>query len=99
VKPSAVEVGVPNDGVKAAIALIVKERDSCVAAAYVVFPAWSAVNVQVPAATIVTVVPETVQTEVVVDAKVTVREELAVAEIENAESPKVLEVGAVKVIV
>ena len=43
-------------------------------------PAWFASMVQVPEAMNVAVVPETVQTEVVVDVKLTVRPELAVAE-------------------
>ena len=43
-------------------------------------PAWLASMVQVPAATNVAVVPETVQTLVVADVKATARPELAVAE-------------------
>ena len=43
------------------------------------FPAWLAVIEQEPPAAIVTVFPETVQTEVVVEAKLTGRPELAVA--------------------
>ena len=42
-------------------------------------PDWLAVMVHVPAVTSVTVVPLTVQTGVVVEAKLTVRPELAVA--------------------
>jgi hypothetical protein len=51
-----------------------------VAAAYVPLPAWFASIVQVPEAINVAVVPETVQTDVVVEVKVTTRLELAVAE-------------------
>jgi hypothetical protein len=43
------------------------------------FPVWLAVMEQLPPATSVTVTPERVQTPVVVDAKLTVRPELAVA--------------------
>jgi hypothetical protein len=43
------------------------------------FPGWLATIVHVPVARIVTVLPETVQTDDVVDAKLTVRLELAVA--------------------
>jgi hypothetical protein len=50
-----------------------------VAATYFVFPGWLAVIEQVPAETRVTVLPETVQTGAVVDAKETVSPELAVA--------------------
>ena len=43
-------------------------------------PAWFAAMVQLPGAMNVAVVPETVQTEVVVELKATTRPELAVAE-------------------
>jgi hypothetical protein len=43
--------------------------------------------VHVPGATIVTVNEETVQREVVVEARTTVKEELAVGETVNAKSP------------
>ena len=46
-------------------------------------PAWLAAMVQVPGATIVTVVPVTVQTVPVLELKLTGRPELAVAAIEN----------------
>ena len=52
-----------------------------------------------PAAAIVTVLPETVQTEVVFETKVTVRPELAVALTVNGATPKVTLLGALKVIV
>ena len=54
---------------------------------------------QVPAATIVTLVPDTVQTAVVVETKLTVSPELAVAPIENGATPKVILPGVVNVIV
>jgi hypothetical protein len=41
----------------------VKLRETCGAALKFVFPAWSALIVQVPGATIVTVLPASVQTE------------------------------------
>ena len=52
---------------------------TAVAAAYVALPAWVAWIVQVPTATSVTVVPETLHTAVVCELKATVRPELAVA--------------------
>ncbi len=51
-----------------------------VAAEYVVLPACEAVMLQVPGATNVTALPDTVQTPVVVEAKLTVKPEVAVAE-------------------
>jgi len=65
----------------------VNERETCVAAEKLELPLWSAVKVQVPVVTIVTVNEETVQTEVVIEAKTTVREELAVGETVKAKSP------------
>ena len=50
------------------------------AAAYVPFPAWLAVIEQVPAATAVTVFPDTVQIPVVEDAKLTDKPEDADAD-------------------
>lgn len=44
-----------------------------------VFPAWLAVIEQVPVATSVTAVPDTAQTDVLLDVKVTGKPELAVA--------------------
>ena len=52
---------------------------TCGAALYVVLPAWFAATTHDPAATPVTVLPLTVQIEVVVEVKVTARPELAVA--------------------
>ena len=51
-------------------------------------PAWLAVMEQAPSATTVTVPPETVQTEAVVDAKLTARAELAVAATGNGVTPR-----------
>ncbi len=65
----------------------VNERETCVAAEKLELPLWSAVKVQVPVVTIVTVNEETVQTEVVIEAKTTVRVELAVGETVKAKSP------------
>ena len=52
---------------------------TAVAAEYVELPTCDAVMVQVPGATMVAVVPETVQTPAVLDAKLTVKPEVAVA--------------------
>jgi hypothetical protein len=52
------------------------------------FPLWEAVIEQVPVATMVTVVPATVQTAGVVDKKLTGRPELAVAVSVNGVAPK-----------
>ena len=65
----------------------VNERETCVAAEKLELPLWSAVKVQVPVATIVTVNDETVQTDVVADPKTTVKDELAVGETVKAKSP------------
>ena len=65
----------------------VNERETCVAAEKLELPLWSAVKVQVPVAKIVTVNELTVQTEVVIEAKTTVRDELAVGETVKATSP------------
>ena len=65
----------------------VNERETCVAAEKLESPPWSAVKVQVPVATIVTVNEETVQTDVVADPNTTVRDELAVGETVKAKSP------------
>jgi hypothetical protein len=56
----------------------VNERDNEVAL-YAALPAWTALIVQVPAATKVAVVPLTVQMDGVFDVKLTVRPELEVA--------------------
>jgi hypothetical protein len=52
-----------------------------------------------PPATIVTVFPETVQTEAVVEAKLTARPELAVAVAVNGDTPYVASLSAPNVIV
>ena len=57
-------------------------------------PDWSAAIVHVPAATRVTVVPDTVQTGVVADVKVTVSPDVAVAVTVNGGSPKALVASA-----
>lgn len=62
-------------------------------------PAWLAVIEREPAATIVTVLPETVQTEVVVEAKLTARPEFAVALTVYGETPNVTLLRAPKVMV
>jgi hypothetical protein len=54
-----------------------------------VLPAWEALIVQVPAATRVTVEPDTVHTAVVADAKVTAKPEEAVALGVNGAAPSV----------
>ena len=64
-----------------------------------VFPAWLAVIEQVPAVTIVTIEPDTVQTGVVVEAKLTVSPEEAVAVSAKGAAPKVTPEGAAKVMV
>ena len=62
-------------------------------------PAWLAVIEQAPPATIVTVLPATVQTEVVVEAKLTARPELAVAVTVNGVTPYATPLSAPKAIV
>src|SRR6187401_3156080 len=66
---------------------------------YVALPPWSAVIVQVPTPTSVTVLPESVQTAGVVDANATARPELAVAETANGGSPNARLASAPKVMV
>jgi hypothetical protein len=61
-------------------ALTVKLSETGVAAAYVLFPTCDAAIVQLPAATKVADLPETVHMFAVVDAKLTARPELAAAE-------------------
>ena len=62
-------------------------------------PACAACSVQLPAAFSVTVLPLTVQMAVVVELKLTVRPDVAVALTENGAAPKVLPPGAAKLIV
>ena len=58
-----------------------------VAARKLEFPTWLAVMEQLPAATVVTTEPDTVQMDDVVDAKLTGRPDDAVAEIPNGATP------------
>ena len=62
-------------------------------------PAWLAVIEHMPRAAIVTVLPETVQTDVVVEAKLTAKPELAVAPIVKGAMPKATLLSAPNVIV
>jgi hypothetical protein len=62
----------------------------------VLLPTWLAVIEQMPAATVVSVLPDTVQTPVVVDAKLTARFDEAVAE-SSAVVPTVLADGCANV--
>ena len=81
--PEAMLVGLavnePTVGLLGAL-LTVKLCETGVAAAYALLPACVAWMVQEPAATNVAVVPLTVQTLAVVDAKDTIKPELAVAD-------------------
>jgi len=65
----------------------VNERATCGAAVKLAFPPWLASTVHVPAATMVTVLPETVQTLDVLVLKATARPELAVADTVNGVAP------------
>ena len=77
----------------------VNVRATGVAAAVVLLPGWLAVMVQLPADTSVSVVPDTVHTPSVDDAKLTVRPELAVATSADGATPKVWLPGEVKLMV
>ena len=66
------------------------------AARYAPFPAWLALMLQVPTATSVSVLPLTVQTLGVVDAKLTAKPELAVATSAGGVVPSVWLPGEVK---
>jgi hypothetical protein len=66
-----------------------KLRVTALAAAKSALPAWVASIEQVPTETNVTVLPETVQTVEVVDAKLTASPELAVALTVNGDAPNV----------
>jgi hypothetical protein len=79
--------------------LTVKAWVTGVAAAKLALPAWLAVMEHDPAATIVTVLPATVQTAVVVEVKLTGRPELAVALTGNGAAPNVTLFRTPKVIV
>jgi len=77
----------------------VKDRETVVAGAKVLFPAWLASMMQVPATTRVNVLPLTVQMLGVVDAKLTGRPELAVAVSTGGAVPRVWLPGELKVMV
>jgi hypothetical protein len=62
-------------------------------------PAWLAAIEHPPPATIVTVFPTTVQTEVVAEAKLTAKPELAVTVSVNGAAPKLTSPGAPKAMV
>jgi hypothetical protein len=79
--------------------LTAKLCETAAANPYWLFPACDALIVQVPTSTRVTVLPETVQTGVVVDAKLTGSPELAVALIPNGAAPYVLAGSVPKVMV
>jgi hypothetical protein len=64
-----------------------------------VLPAWLAVMEHAPIAKMLTVLPDTVQTSGVVEAKLTVSPEVAVAEIANGAAPKLTLLSAGNVIV
>ena len=80
-------------------AAIVKTRDTVAAAAKLLLPAWLASTMQVPTATSVSVVPLTVQVLGVVDARLTARPELALADSGAGAVPRVWLPGEVKVMV
>jgi hypothetical protein len=69
------------------------------AAATLALPAWSAAMVQVPAPTKVTVEPDTVQTEVVLELNATGRPALLVADTVYGAAPKTCAASAAKLIV
>ena len=67
--------------------MTVKLCETEVAALYSLLPAWLAWRVHLPPATSVTELPETMQTDGVVDAKLIGRPELAVALTVNGAAP------------
>ena len=79
--------------------MTVKLCETEMAAPHSLLPAWLAWMVHLPPATSVTVLPETMQTDGVVDAKLTGRPELAVALTVNGAAPYVTEARAGNVIV
>jgi hypothetical protein len=79
--------------------LTVKLWTTAVAALYVELPAWFAVMEQVPRATIVTVLPETVQTATVVEDRLTASPEVAVALTVKGAAPNAMLLSAPKLIV
>ena len=76
-----------------------KLRETSVAAAQLASPAWLAVIAQLPVWRSVSVVPETVQTLAVVEAKLTVRPEVAVADNVSGEAESEALGSAAKLIV
>jgi hypothetical protein len=70
-----------------------------IAAAYTEFPAWLAVIEQTPTAMMVTMLPDTVHTPAVVEAKLTAMPELDVASIVNGPTPNVTLLRGPKVMV
>jgi hypothetical protein len=82
-----------------AAAATVKEFETTGAAAKVALPGWLALMVHVPTATSVKVVPLTVQTSGVVEAKETARPELAVADSAGGAMPRVWLPGDIKLMV
>ncbi len=80
-------------------AVTVKPCATWGAAFQLALPAWSASIVQVPAATMWTVVPDTVQTGAVAEVKVTARPEEAVALMPKSGSPRALSARVPKAIV
>jgi hypothetical protein len=77
----------------------VNVRETVVAAAKLLLPAWTASTVQVPAPISVNALPLTVHTLVVVETNDTVRPELAVATRAGAAAPKLRFPGVAKVMV
>ena len=74
-------------------------RVTGLAAANTALPGCVAVSEQIPAAVRVTVAPETVQTAMEFEVRVTVRPEVAVAASPNGAVPKEVSAGCVNVIV
>jgi hypothetical protein len=91
----------PEDGVVNTKALeITNSRWTCGAGEFEASPAWFAFIRQVPAVTIETVVPDTVQTELVSEVKATVRPRSVVAVTEKVfEAPRVRLIISLNVIV
>ena len=81
------------------LVVTVKLCDTSVAAVNSVLPAWLAVMVHVPVLITVTVVPDTVHTLVVADAKVTVSADDAVADTVKGETPYTRSANAPNVMV
>ncbi len=86
--PPKIWLGIGSNVMVCEPVLTVKLCITGVAARKLAFPAWLAVIVQVPSPTTVTVATLTVQADIVLDANVTVRPELAVALTVNGAMPK-----------